>query len=114
MVFKIALFLALLLPLAGLAVAVSEPPPNLQISSDQPKAEITLNLPIWIQLLSPLITLLGLLGGASWFIGKLQQYMVNVDEKFADHLSDITKLWDSKVSKEFCDERHRRSAVDHP
>lgn len=60
-------------------------------------------LPVWLQLVTPLLTIIGCIITVSIGVGKNKEIL-------GQHSKAIEKLLEDKVEKELCEERHKHDA----
>lgn len=99
MVFRLTVFLSCMLALFGLALATAEQPPTLTATPNRPRTEITLNIPVYIQLLTPILTIAGCVAAVGRKMGRIELLLSQHDER-------LKKLEDNKVEKEVCVKEH--------
>lgn len=72
-----------------------------QASRGGPQSEIVMSFPIWLQLLTPLLTIIGCVVATSIGVGQNREILRR-------HTQDIERILTTKVDKELCNERHGR------
>lgn len=82
----------------GVALAFSAATPILLTDDGKEKIEMVISLPIYLQLFTPLVTILGVGSAIGMFFGRIKA-LIGIHDK------RIEKLEIGKVDRTFCDER---------